>query len=254
MAPSVTHMLQELGADNDIVACTQQCPLPLARVAQLAVGSFASLNKEKLLAAQPELIVTATVVQAQGAREMSEQGLPVLHLDPRRLSDIADTYLELGHAVGQAEKGAALQQAFQDRAAALAKEATTRRRLKIYMEEWHEPPFVAGNWVPDMVALAGGEAVLAQPGEPSRRISLKELIAADPDIIVQHVCLPPGRNWTAQRQKMAESLAERLGWKNLRAVRQGRVYAMDDSPFNMPTQGILEGVEILRQVIAGVRV
>lgn len=66
------------------------------------------------------------------------------------------------------------------------------------MEEWpantagrHEPPFVAGNWVPDLVAMAGGEAVLIEPGGPSREISLEELQVADPDVIVQHACLPP---------------------------------------------------------------
>lgn len=256
LAPSVTRQLQELGAADQIVACTAICPLPKAERQAKAVGTFSVLNEEKIAAARPDLILTATLVQAKGATRLKETGYTVLHLDPRRLTEIADSYEMLGKAVGKKEEGERLREEFMGKLT-----PTPVSRVRVYMEEWHEPPFVAGNWVPDLVAMAGGESVLIQPGEPSREISLAELQAADPDIIIQHACLPPlmpeaTEKDYAQRERhrgvMVERLKQRPGWDSLRAVRAGRVYSLDDTPFNMPTLGVLKGIEMLRGVFAAV--
>lgn len=263
LAPSVTIQLQELGVAEQIVACTAICPLPKNERLQRAVGTFSVLNEEKVVAAEPDLVVTATLVQTKGAERLKELGYNVLHLDPRRLTEIADSYAVLGEAVGKKEEGERLREKF-----IRLLTPTPASRVEIYMEEWPastagkpEPPFVAGNWVPDLVAMAGGEAVLIKLGEPSREISLAELQQADPDVIIQHACLSPlmpeaTEKDYAQRERhravMLERLKQRPGWEDLRAVRAGRVYSLDDTPFNMPTLGVLKGIEMLREVFAAV--
>lgn len=247
-------MLQELGAAEQIVACTSICPLPKAERQQKAIGSFSVLNEAKIKAAKPDLVVTATLVQTKGAARLKAAGYNVLHLDPRRFTEIADSYAVLGGAVGREKEGERLKEKFLGKLT-----PTPASRVRVYMEEWHEPPFVAGNWVPELVAMAGGESVLIQPGEPSREISLEELQVVDPDMIIQHACLPPlmpeaTEKDYAQRERhrgvILERLKQRPGWDSLRAVRAGRVYSLDDTPFNMPTMGVLKGVEILREVFS----
>jgi len=252
LAPSVTIMLGELRVRDQMVACTHVCPVPLKERQQLAVGTFSVLDEEKLAAAEPDLVVTATLVQAKGQARLRQAGFNVLHLDPRRLTEIGETYATLGAAVGRAALGEELEQAFSQELAGLSsqEQAAAASRPRVYTEEWHEPPFVSGNWVPDMVRLAGGQPVLSEAGAPSRQVTLAELAAADPDVIVQHVCLPPGRDWTARRAAMVAELMARPGWESLRAVRAGRVYPMDDTPFNTPTRGVLAGVPMLAQILA----
>ncbi len=267
LAPSVTIQLQELGVAEQIVACTTLCPLPKLERQQKAVGTFSILQQEKIAAAKPDLIITATLVQIKGAARLKAAGYTVLHLDPRRLGEIADSYAVLGEAVGKKEEGEGLKKEFLRRMTPSDSPFVRgRKRLRVYMEEWpantagrHEPPFVAGNWVPDLVAAAGGEAVLIKPGEPSREISLEELQGADPDVIVQHACLPPLMPEATEkdhaqrerhRQVMLERLKSRQGWDSLRAVHANRVYSLDDTPFNMPTLGVLEGIEMLREVFS----
>lgn len=245
-------MLQELGVADQIVACTHFCPLPLAVRRRLAIGSFSVLDEVKLAATKPDLVITATLVQARGQQRLKDAGYHVLHLDPHRLTDIAENYAELGTIVGCPERGVQLRDHFLDELNSLRQEThnllPTPYNLKIYMEEWHEPPFVSGNWVPDMVILAGGQPVLSLPGMPSREVSLTELLTVNPDVIIQHVCLPPERDWSVHRQKLANALSARPGWDQLRAVQAGRVIPLNDTPFNTPTQGVLEGIRILQSL------
>ena len=260
LAPSVTMQLQELGVADQIVACTTLCPLPRSARLRLAVGTFSVLQEEKIAAARPDLVVTATLVQAKGAARLKTAGYNVLHLDPRRLKEIAESYVVLGEAVGKRKEGEELKEKFIARLEnPPPAPPLSRRGVRVYMEEWYEPPFVAGNWVPDLVAIAGGEAVLIELSQPSREISLEELQVADPDVVVQHACLPPlmpeatEKDHTQRerhRHVMLERLKARPGWDALRAVRTGRVYSLDDTPFNMPTMGVLKGIEMLREVFS----
>lgn len=266
LAPSVTRMLQELGAAGDIVACTTLCPLEKEERQAKAVGTFSVLHEERIAQAKPDLVVTATLVQAKGAARLESAGYRVLHLDPRRLSQIAESYAILGDWVGREQRGRRLKAQFLGKLEELAtrflRGAPDEKRSTVYMEEWHEPPYVAGNWVPDIVAAAGGRAALIQPGEPSREVTLDELREADPDVIIQHVCLPPllpehgvaqQRQRTRQREQMREQLGERPGWNSLRAMTEGNVYSVDDALFNMPTLQALPAIEIVREVLQEVR-
>lgn len=247
LAPSVTTILQELGVASSIVACTHICPLPVAQRQQLAVGSFSALDEDRLAAVRPDIVFTATLVQAGGQARLREQGFRVVHLDPRRLVDVGEQYRIIAQQVGVAERGEALGRAFLTDLAVMRTSEVPRCR--VYMEEWATPPFVAGNWVPDMVRLVGGEPVLSYSGEPSRAISREEIQQSDPDLIVQHVCLSPGHDWRALRLKLVDDLSRRPGWEGLRAVQSGRVYGVDDSLFNMPTRQLLAGVRLLRSLI-----
>lgn len=264
LAPSATLQVQELGMEEALVACTHVCPLPPAVRRTLAVGTFSVLDEAKLIVAKPDLVITATLVQAGGAKRLAAAGFDVLHLDPKNLSDIAASYELVGEAVERKELGQHLRKSFSDELEAVsAPSAREQRPPTLYMEEWHEPPFVSGNWVPDMVRVAGGTSVLRVVGEPSREVTFQELVESDPDYIVQHVCLPPLWSFSSEAQlqqrerhrlKLFEQLKARPGWMELRAVREGRVFSADDQFFNMPTRVVLRGIRRLREIVEEVEV
>jgi len=112
--------------------------------------------------------------------------------------------------------------------------------------EWFEPLMVAGNWVPELVEIAGGRDVLGKPGEHSPWIEWETIRRADPDVII---LMPCGFDLA---RTLAESrcLQSRPGWSDLRAVRSGRVFAVDgNSHFNRPGPRLVESAEILEEIL-----
>jgi iron complex transport system substrate-binding protein len=104
----------------------------------------------------------------------------------------------------------------------------------------------AGNWIPELVELAGGEPCLGTVGEHSPWISWAELTAADPDVIV---LLPCGYDLATTRAE-AQPLRQHPAWGSLRAVQTGRVYVTDGNQyFNRPGPRLVDSLEILLEIL-----
>jgi iron complex transport system substrate-binding protein len=138
-----------------------------------------------------------------------------------------------------------MQQGFND---TKRKAAIFFRKPKIYIEEWHNPPMVSGNWVPELIKLAGGipmplsaaQKEIATDGKnvPSAAVTLAEVQAFDPDLIVLSIC---GAGNAASK----ELLSARPGWADLRAVRENHLFVIDDSLLNRPGPRLAEGAKRL---------
>jgi iron complex transport system substrate-binding protein len=124
-------------------------------------------------------------------------------------------------------------------------DATNRPRVACI--EWIEPLMAAGNWVPELVALAGGENLFGAVGQHSPWMKWAELVAADPDVIV---IMPCGFDMERTRSESAV-LVQHPDWAGLKAVRSGRVYITDGNQyFNRPGPRLVESFEILREIFA----
>lgn len=174
--------------------------------------------------------------------------LPVIvTLKPHCLADVWQGMLDIGVALGVAEKAqqlvAGLQQRMHKVSAALPANA---HRPTVICLEWLDPLMSAGNWMPELVELAGGISLLDKPGRPSTYFSYDDLRQADPEVIV---VLPCG--WDLQRSWPEIAHLERLpGWRKLYAVRHGRVYVADGNQFfNRPGPRLAESVEILAEIL-----
>ena len=120
-------------------------------------------------------------------------------------------------------------------------------RPRVLALEWTDPPFVAGHWVPDQIAAAGGLDVLGAPRRPSFRTTWAEIAATRPDVILVIPCgytLP-------QIVAQAQDLQRQTAWRDLPAVRAGRVWALDASAwFSRPGPRLVEGVQALLPILA----
>ena len=112
--------------------------------------------------------------------------------------------------------------------------------------EWLDPPYLAGHWVPEQVALAGGHDPLGRPGRPSVAAAPERVIDADPDVLLLMPC-----GWSAAETLAAlerDRFRERFG--TMRAVRAGRVTALDGGAhFSRPGPRLVDGVESLVPVL-----
>src|SRR5213593_1735703 len=112
----------------------------------------------------------------------------IVSLDPRSLLEVADSIRILGRELGAAERGEAVAAAFEDAIAHVRRAVAGRRRPRVFVNEWLEPPFAAGHWVPEMVAAAGGEEVFGLVGQPSRPTTWDEALARKPELVILAAC------------------------------------------------------------------
>ena len=170
----------------------------------------------------------------------------LLSLAPDNLDDVWADLRRVGAAVDAADEAEAAVGGLQAGLAAIrARSAVRGWRPRVAAIEWIEPLMAAGNWVPELIAAAGGEALFAAPGQHSPWMEWDALAAADPDVIVLMPC----------GYRIGQTLAEmgplraRLGWRDLSAVKAGRVFAVDGHHyFNRPGPRLVESAEILAEI------
>ena len=170
----------------------------------------------------------------------------VVSVAPNTLGEVWASIGAVARGIGAEEEGRALVASLTDRLTELGEKTGALPRPRVACIEWIDPPMGAGHWMPELVALAGGEALFGETGRPSAWLEWSDLVAADPDAIV---VLPCGYDRPRTRQEL-RPLAEREEWPALRAVRDGRVFLADGNQyFNRPGPRLVESVEILIEAL-----
>lgn len=279
LLPSATEIVCALGLTDSLVGISHDCDYPpeingKAVLSEAIVTtdlpsgvidatirghlhkgkSVYHLDDRQLTSLQPDLILTQelcavcapsyTLVK-QAARLLEGQ-TRLVSLEPESLAGILDNILLVGELTGRAAEAEALVDQLRGRIERVREAVTGRPRPRVACIEWLDPLFVAGHWVPEVVALAGGVDVLGRVGEPSFVVSWQAIVASEPDVLV---VMPCGFTVPRTRQEM-HLLTARRGWSDMRAVHAGQVYLTDASAyFNRPGPRIVTGVEILARIL-----
>ena len=205
---------------------------------------------------QPSLIITQTQCEvcAVSLRDVQEAvaGMvssrpQVVPLEPNSLADVWRDIASVAAALGTPQRGEALVRELQDRFSRIkAPTALLSSRPTIACIEWIDPLMAAGNWVPELVEIAGGTNLFGEAGRHSPWMTWEELVARDPDIIA---VMPCGFDIPRTRSEM-HVLTDRPGWRELRAVSDGRVFLTDGNQyFNRPGPRLVESAEILAELL-----
>ena len=168
-------------------------------------------------------------------------------LAPNALGDVWTDVRRLAAALEVPERGKELILQAKDRISAITTAAAALRPMpRIACIEWIEPLMAAGNWMPELVEMAGGDNVFGKAGAHSPWLNWDAFRTADPDVIV---VLPCGYSIGESRRNMA-SLTGSAGWSRLDAVETGRVFIADGSQyFNRPGLRLVESLEILAEIL-----
>jgi iron complex transport system substrate-binding protein len=234
-------------------------------------GDIYIIDDQKLKEAKPDLIIAQGVCEvcAPFAKEIDransilEYKPDVLVLDPHDLDDILISIMDIAERVGRVSKGRKLVVSLQNRIDNIRRIAGERRRRtigtssiantttnqfnpRIVCIEWIDPFFTAGHWIPQMVDIAGGTNGLSITGQPSRRISIDEIIEFNPDKIILMPC-----GFDIDRTlKETKVLDNNDKWKSLQAVQRNEVYAVNaNAYFSKPGPRTITGLEILAKII-----
>ena len=171
----------------------------------------------------------------------------VLCFTPHRLDEVHENVLELGRATGRSREAEELVAHSRARLDAVARcVARAPRRPRVLFLEWTDPYFCAGHWVPEMIAIAGGDEPLGRIGADSARLTWADIAAARPEVVIVSPC-----GFRVERAaELARRLIDQPGWDGIPAVREGRVYAVDaNAYFARPGPRVAEGVELLAHLI-----
>src|SRR5437899_380676 len=171
----------------------------------------------------------------------------VVPLTPNSLADVWDDIRRVARALDIADRGEAAIDGLKARMCAISSRALAdRRRPTVACVEWLEPLMTAGNWVPELVEMAGGVNLFGEAGKHSPYMTWEQLVEADPDVIVIMPC-----GWDPARSgPEMHWLTDRPEWPRLRAVRSGRVHLTDGNQyFNRPGPRLVESLEILADIL-----
>jgi iron complex transport system substrate-binding protein len=170
----------------------------------------------------------------------------IVSLQPNSLADIWDDLLRIAEALGIEERGETVVESLKHRMEVLSARLSGGSRPRVACVEWIEPLMAAGNWTPELIELAGGVNLFGEAGKHSPWMTWEQLTAADPDVLLIAPC---GFDLARTVQEMYW-LCDRPDWRNLRAVRDGRVYLADGNQyFNRPGPRVVETLEILGEIL-----
>ena len=242
LAPSVTEILYELGAESEIVCSTVFCDYPEVARDLPKIGSWINIDIEKLKGLNPDIVFTSSAVQGSLTGKLKNMGMRVVNINPMRLAEMVESYNQIGALCArQREADAIVRELYKKIMSHTLDSRDSSPR--VYCEEWANPPMASGNWVPDIVELAGGKGGVIKAGELSREFLLEDLQKFDPQMIFLHIC------GMGERVE-AEVIMQRPGWESLSAVQSHEVHVVDDSLLNRPTSRLFEGLEKLKEKIS----
>jgi len=278
---SATEIVVALGCRDWIVGRSHECDFPadIATVPVLTEAKFPldgsshdidqrvktlvqegasvyRLDGEQLKALRPDVIVTqdhcevcaASLKDVEDAiRDWTAHDTRVVSCRPNALGDVWTDIGRIAEALGVPGAGGALIAAMRARMDAVAARASlAASRPRVLCVEWIDPLMAAADWMPELVDLAGGTSLLAEPGVHSRWITREEALAAAPEVIV---VMPCGYDIERASADMP-ILAALPGFAEQPAVRAGRVAIVDGNQyFNRPGPRLADSVEILAEIL-----
>jgi iron complex transport system substrate-binding protein len=249
LTEETTETLYLLGEQNRIVGISGYTVRPpQARKEKPRVSAFISADIPKILALEPDLVLTFSDLQAEIVATLVEAGVPVHAFNQRTVAGILDMIRTLGALVGATHRADALAERLAADLESVRQRSTERsERPKVYFEEWDEPMISGIAWVSELIAIAGGVDIfpeLAGCKSAKERITTPEaVISRAPDIIIGSWC---GKKFSR------EKVAARPGFDAIPAVRNRKLYEIKSALILQPGPAALtDGLLALENIIRG---
>ena len=247
LTEETVETLYLLGEERRIVGVSGYAVRPpQVRKEKPRVSAFISADVPKILALQPDLVLTFSDLQADIVAQLVREGVAVHAFNQRDIAGILAMIRTLGALVGAHEKADALAASLQTRLDAVkAESARLAHTPRVYFEEWDEPMISGIRWVSELIEIAGGVDVFPElsrkKSAPERIVSTEAVIAASPDIIVGSWC---GKKFVPSK------LATRPGFAAIPAVRDNWLREIKSPLILQPGPAALtDGLDALASIV-----
>ena len=281
LIPSATDIVLKLGLADRLVGISHECDLAdgmadlprltapkldpsassgeidssVRTLVEAALGVY-EIDAEKLQSLAPDIILTQDQCEvcavsrdalAQALAEWTGGRPQLVSLAPSKLDEILDDIQRVAALTGVPEQGITCVLEAKQRIETVRERAKARNSTpRVAFLEWLDPLMDGGLWIPEMIEIAGGIPVFGRTGEHSQKIAAKELIAADPELIIAAPC-----GFDFERTAAEFPLLEAIpSIERLQAVRTNRLALCDGNRFfNRPGPFMVESLEIIAEIL-----
>jgi iron complex transport system substrate-binding protein len=246
LTEETVETLYLLGEDARIVGVSGYAVRPpRVRREKPRVSAFISADFGKILALEPDLVLTFSDLQADIVAELIRRGVAVHAFNQRDIAGIFAMIETLAALVGAPEKGARLAQDLRARSEAAAARSNHLPRPRVYFEEWDEPMISGIGWVSELISIAGGDDVFPELSHKKsareRIVTPEAVISAAPDIVIGSWC---GKKFRPER------VAARPGFAALAAVRDNFVREIKSTIILQPGPAALtDGLDAIEAIV-----
>jgi iron complex transport system substrate-binding protein len=244
LAPNITEILFSLGLDEEIVGVSVHCNFPEKAKTKAQVGSYISLDFERIVSLKPDLIIATG---AGNTRDMVERlgklGSPTYVIFPKNFSDVLRSIGHISQVVDREREGMGIIQEMKRRRQRVIELTQGLPRPKVFLQIGEAPIVTVGknSFGDDLIRLAGGENIARKEKEMYPRLGMEEILKRSPEVIIISSMNPKG-----DYQKI---LQEWSRWKTIPAVKNGRIYLIDSDLVDRPSPRIIEGLEEITRLL-----
>ena len=276
---STTEVVYALGCEDQLVGRSHECDYPpevmtlpictkpkfnvdgssievdgqVKSILQNALSVY-YINEDLLKELKPDIILTQSQCEVCAVSEKDVKSVvknitginpDIISVEPNSVKDIFKDIKIIAEALNVVDKGADLIGFMKNRIRTLKKSYDDKSELTVAAIEWIDPLMAAGNWVPELIEMAGGINLFGEAGKHSPWMEYKDLIEKDPQTII---IMPCGYNIQKSIFEI-DSLIKQKGWQKINAVQNNKVYITDGNQyFNRPGPRIIESLEILIEI------
>jgi iron complex transport system substrate-binding protein len=249
LAPGATDLILGMGAGDHLVGVSNFDTARDEINGLPRVGDYQGLDWEKLAPLKPDMLIVfmAPDRMPQAMRERAgKMGMKLVNVRTERLDDVYTELGRLGELLGEKEKAAAAEKSLREKMEAVRKSVAGRPKVRVLVAREANSKAVVGRgtFIDDVLEIAGGENVVEEVGWPE--LDRERVVSLRPEVIVH---LLPGASGQVKEQMRAE-------WGRLDmvpAVKNGRVYIIDDWWAQQPGMHLADLAEKLAGVLHGSR-
>lgn len=244
LAPSNTEILFVLGLDNQVVGVDDYSDYPPAAKEKEKIGGFSTPNIEKIVSLKPDLVLATGGVQKSAVSRLEELNVNVFILDSKTVVDAIEAVRKVGvitQKASQAEKVSKQMEKVVEQVKSKTKKLKNEEKPKVFYELYKEPLMSAGagTFIDDMIRLCGGKNIAAAAQGEYPQFSVETLLKEDPDV------------YLAASGSMSNpgEIRSRPGFENLKVVKEGRVFIIEENLVNRPGPRIVIGLKKIAEAI-----
>jgi iron complex transport system substrate-binding protein len=244
LAPNVTEILFSLGLDQEIVGVSIHCNFPEKVQRKVRVGSYISLDFEKIVSLKPDLIIATGAGNTRDMVDRLERlGFPTYVIFPKNVEDVTRSVGHLSQLVGREKEGEEIIQEMRRRRERVLALTLGLPRPRVFLQIGEAPIVTVGknSFADDLIRLAGGDNVAGNEKEMYPRFGMEEILKRSPEVILISSMNPRGNY-----QKV---LQEWSRWKTIPAVKNGQIYLIDSDLIDRPSPRIIEGLEEMARIL-----
>ncbi|KAA3627689.1 MAG: cobalamin-binding protein [Proteobacteria bacterium] len=246
LAPHVSELLFEIGANDLLIGAVEFSDYPPAAVEILRIGDYKNFDMESLLELKPDLVIGWwSGNRSQHIEQIRALGIPVYLSEPRRLDQIPTLMRDLGRLSGRRMQSDAVAERFERHLNRLRSQYADQKPVSVFFQAWDQPLMTLNgeHLVSDAIAICGGTNVFAHLSLLAPTVTVEAVLVADPMVIVTGGIGRARSEWLERWQR----------WPQLRAVKHGHLRRIDPDLLQRPTSRILQGLTQLCEILAQAR-